>query len=74
MHALTKEAATSATSDAGLSFKYLPTADFNPEKENSRPSVSIGRGKGMQGLPLVAKLSTAGPPGKPNPNSRATLS
>ncbi len=59
IHEFTKEAATSAALNPGLSFKYLATADFNPEKENSNPSDSIGRGNGIEGVPEVANLSMA---------------
>ena len=56
MHALTNDAATSAWSTSGFLSRNLPTADFNPENENSKPSFNIGRGNGIESLPGLRQL------------------
>ena len=76
-----KEAATSFFAYVGVASKYLATAVFKPENENSNGLVSQSlvvvnpRGKSIAvALPVFAIRSIAGPPGKPRSMMRAILS
>ena len=58
------EAATSAVATSGWRRTWFTTAVFTPEKEKSRPSLRMARGKAMAvGSPSIATRSIAGPPG-----------